>query len=100
MGIAAGYAECYVCINKPFMKKVFLLFALSVALSPSGNQLYAQSSTVTQDDTKASLEISKNIIKLIGSLAKDFADIKGEQITKTEDGTVVYKVKDMDMMKA
>jgi hypothetical protein len=81
------------------MKKIFLFIALAATCCFSGLRSQAQSS-VSEEDTRASLEISKNIIKLIGALAKDFVDVKGDEITKTEDGTVVSGVKDMDDMQA
>ena len=80
------------------MKKIFLFLAFTAALSISATRIHAQGLSVTEEDTKASLEISKNIIRLIGSLAKDFTDLKGDQLTKTEDGTVVYAVNNMESM--
>jgi hypothetical protein len=82
------------------MKKA-LMFAITILLM-CGNytNAIAQGSTVTADDTRASLEISKNIIRLISALAKDFADVKGELVTKTDDGTSVYGVNNMDAMMA
>src|SRR5438128_2193841 len=82
------------------MKKVYASLIAAFLVVFAHFNVTAQSSTVTADDTKASLEISKNIIKLISSLAKDFSTVKGELVTKTEDGTSVYSVNDMDAMKA
>lgn len=60
----------------------------------------AQDAGITSDDTQASLEISKHIIKLVSALAKDFTDVKGDLLTTTEDGTKVYSVNNMSAMKA
>jgi hypothetical protein len=82
------------------MKRVILILAALSLTAANGSDIYAQSSTVSADDTKASLEISKNIIRLISALAKDFTDVRGDLITKTDDGTSVYNVNNMATMMA
>jgi hypothetical protein len=82
------------------MKKV-ILSALALLLIMAGySRASAQGASISADDTRASLDISKNIIKLISALAKDFSDVKGDLITKTDDGTSVYGVNSMDAMMA
>ena len=57
-------------------------------------------SEISTENSKASLDISKNIIKIISALANNFDDIKGNLISTTDDGTKVYDVKEMDVMLA
>ncbi len=86
------------------MKKIIFAFAIAftAVLTVGTQHSFAQdaSPSITQEDTKASLEISKNIIKLIGALAKDFSTVKGDLITKTTDGMSVYGVTGMESMLA
>ena len=77
------------------------MFAIAILLICGGyTNAIAQGSTVSADDTRASLEIARNIIKLISALPKDFSDVKGVLVTKTDDGTTVYGVNNMDVMMA
>lgn len=82
------------------MKKFFLFLVFAASFFLITPHVHAQTSTISEEDTKASLEIGRNIIRLISSLAKDYTDLKGDQITKTEDGTVVYAVNNMETMQA
>ena len=83
------------------MKKILFANIIALTLLLAVNpHCFAQGASVTADDTKASLEISKNIIKLIGALAKDYTTMKGSLITKTDDGTSVFEVTNMEGMMA
>ncbi len=65
------------------MKKIFLSSIVALMVLLAGNQAsFAQGSSVSNDDATASLNISKNILKIIGALAKDFKEMKGEKETK------------------
>jgi hypothetical protein len=87
--------------NKKLMKKIFLGSIMALMFLFAGSQSgLAQGSSNSTDDATASLNISKNILKIIGSLAKDFTDMKGEFLTKTDDGTNVYGVKNIEGMMA
>ena len=79
------------------MKKI--IFPL-VAISLFCTFHFNAAAQINADDTKASLEISRGIIKLIGALAKDFEAVKGDTLTKTADGTTVFSVNGMDAMLA
>ena len=81
------------------MKKLYTFLAMIFLMTTAFVPTYAQTK-VTEDDTKASLEISRNIVKLVSELAKDFGTVKGDLVTKTDDGTSVYSVIGMETMKA
>jgi len=61
---------------------------------------FSAAAQINEADTKASLEISRGIIKLISALAKDFEAVKGDTLTKTADGTTVFSVNGADGMLA
>jgi len=82
------------------MKKLLFCLALMSLMASNSIPAIAQSSSVTAADTRASLEISRNIMVLVGSLAKDFSTVKGDLLTKTDDGTSVFSVKGMEAMQA
>ena len=84
-------------MKKILIRSFIAFLVVTAACQPSFGQ--SSSGTNTADAT-ASLNISKNIIKIIGDLAKDFKDMKGDEITKTADGTTVYGVKNLDCMMA
>jgi hypothetical protein len=81
-------------VKKLFIGSLIFFTFLAFGYQPA----FGQGSGTSTEDATASLNISKNIIKIIGSLAKDFTDMKGDLITKTDDGTSVYGVKNLDGM--
>lgn len=86
------------------MKKLILaaaaLFMLATAPVAALHAQTATESKTTQEDAKASLAISQGIISILGDLAKDFKEYKGDLVTTTKDGTSVYKVKGLEQMQA
>ena len=80
------------------MKKLLSTCFIAIALLFAGNTYCSAQSSA--DDTQASLDISRNIIKLLSALTKDYVSVKGDLITKTDDGTSVYSVKDIHGMMA
>jgi hypothetical protein len=82
------------------MKKVLLSAIAILFLASSYTSVNAQATPQATDDAKASLDISRNIIKIITGLSNSFSDVKGDLLTKTDDGTSVYTVPSMDAMMA
>lgn len=76
------------------------VFAVMLLFAGNTGSFAQSASSTTSDDTKSSLAISTNIIKLIGSLVKDFKENKGSLLTKTDDGTNVYEVTNLEGMLA
>lgn len=54
----------------------------------------------TSEEIIASMQVSRNILKLINAMPGEFSDVKGAFITKTADSTSVYAVKDIKSMLA
>ena len=82
------------------MKNIIRVFFSLCLLTGTNFSSNAQGVPDAADDTRASLDISRGIIRLISSLAKDFGDVKGVELTKTDDGTVVFAVNEMEAMSA
>jgi len=78
------------------MKKSLILFISLAFILLSSQPAFCQS--ITNDDEKAALRISNAIIQLARGIENNFADIKGDSVTKTDDGTMVYQVKGNEEM--
>ncbi|MCW3089237.1 MAG: hypothetical protein JWP81_306 [Ferruginibacter sp.] len=81
---------------RKFLLIASLTFALNLSIAPGAN---AQSSASVEETEKSLLAMESNIVKLCGMMV-DFAAVKGNQIIKQADGTLIYDVKDCDMMQA
>jgi hypothetical protein len=87
-------------LKQTMMKKNLALLIIAFTLSASFvSTVHAQSSAATEEIEKALVAMENNIVKLCGIMV-DFAAVKSSLLLKQEDGTLIYNVKDCDMMLA
>ncbi len=80
------------------MKRYFSKLAVILMLSLSlGQTLNAQSGSWSDAD-KTKIDIMVGIRQLLMQVTKGFETIRGNKLSKQEDGSLVYKVKNFDNM--
>lgn len=87
-------------IRNLFIFPVMLLLSATTTTTNAQSREPAAATSTSEANAKASLEISRRIIVLVGDMVKGFPTSKGELLTTTDDGTKVYMVNDMEEMMA
>ena len=79
------------------MKYVLVFLIALGAAAPLASCAQNMPTEITKSDLAKQLAIQKAMLKVIGGLANNFADFKGDLLKTADDGSTYYTVKNLDM---